>query len=66
MGIESGEIQAIYWVYPIFGLPQALHTKFPQGTYILESENTKILSDFKGSFNPIFSCTSKRTKVQRK
>ncbi|XP_030882467.1 cilia- and flagella-associated protein 47 [Leptonychotes weddellii] len=30
MGIESGAIQAIHWIYPILGLPQALHPKFPQ------------------------------------
>uniref|UniRef100_A0A7N5JXY1 Cilia and flagella associated protein 47 n=1 Tax=Ailuropoda melanoleuca TaxID=9646 RepID=A0A7N5JXY1_AILME len=30
MGIESGEIQAIHWIYPILGLPQVVHPKFPQ------------------------------------
>lgn len=66
LGIESGEIQAIHWIYPILGLPQALHSKCPQGRYAVESQNTKIPSDLRGSFNPVSSGTSKRTEVQRK
>ncbi|KAL6071903.1 hypothetical protein STEG23_025663, partial [Scotinomys teguina] len=29
MGVDCGEIQAIHWMYPIVGLPQALPTKNP-------------------------------------
>ncbi|XP_038443086.1 cilia- and flagella-associated protein 47 isoform X1 [Canis lupus familiaris] len=39
LGIESGEIQAIHWIYPILGLPQALHSKCPQ--VVVECQSRK-------------------------
>ncbi|CAK7312628.1 Cilia- and flagella-associated protein 47 [Vulpes lagopus] len=39
LGIESGEIQAIHWIYPILGLPQALHSKCPQ--VVIECQSRK-------------------------
>lgn len=35
MGVNCGEIQAIHWMYPIIGLPQALPPKNPPSKYIL-------------------------------
>ncbi|XP_045646419.1 LOW QUALITY PROTEIN: cilia- and flagella-associated protein 47 [Ursus americanus] len=63
MGIESGEIQAIYWVYPIFGLPQALHTKFPQVVIKCQSRKRveqQVEVTLTGAFlgeNPILNAT---------
>ncbi|XP_032955842.1 cilia- and flagella-associated protein 47 [Rhinolophus ferrumequinum] len=30
MGVDTGKIQTIQWIYPIIGLPKARHTKWPQ------------------------------------
>ncbi|XP_048069741.1 cilia- and flagella-associated protein 47 [Ursus arctos] len=63
MGIESGEIQAIYWVYPILGLPQALHTKFPQVVIKCQSRKRveqQVEVTLTGAFlgeNPILNAT---------
>lgn len=54
MGIDSGEIQAIRWIYPILGLPQAKLDEFPPGRYILVSENTRIWRWFRGFLIPSF------------
>lgn len=42
MVVDGGKIQAIRWIYPILGLPQAKPDEFPPGRYILVSENTRI------------------------
>ncbi|XP_036083014.1 cilia- and flagella-associated protein 47 isoform X3 [Rousettus aegyptiacus] len=61
MGIDSGEIQTIQWIYPILGLPQAKHAKFPpvvvkcQSKKRVEEElNVMLTGDFLGE-NPILN-----------
>uniref|UniRef100_UPI001659D673 cilia- and flagella-associated protein 47-like n=1 Tax=Halichoerus grypus TaxID=9711 RepID=UPI001659D673 len=63
MGIKSGEIQAIHWIYPILGLPQALHPKFPQVVIKCQSRKrieqeveVTLTGDFFGE-NPILDAT---------
>ena len=33
MGVDTGEIQAIRWIYPIIGLPEAKHEAFIPGMF---------------------------------
>ncbi|XP_021536941.1 cilia- and flagella-associated protein 47 [Neomonachus schauinslandi] len=63
LGIESGAIQAIHWIYPILGLPQALHPKFPQVVIKCQSRKrieqeveVTLTGDFFGE-NPILDAT---------
>ncbi|XP_058391604.1 cilia- and flagella-associated protein 47 [Diceros bicornis minor] len=63
VGIDCGEIQAIHWVYPILGLPQAPHPKYPpvvincQSRKRVEEKVEVVLSgDFFGE-NPILELT---------
>lgn len=60
MGIDSKEIQAIHWIYPIVGLPLAPPPKSPPGRYTLESENARILKDLRYSLFPYLLCLKSR------
>ncbi|XP_054551875.1 cilia- and flagella-associated protein 47 [Talpa occidentalis] len=62
MGVNSAEIRAIYWMFPVLGLPQAPHAKTPQHTItcqakkrIEEEVRVTLTGDFWGDcpiFNP--------------
>ncbi|XP_060038661.1 cilia- and flagella-associated protein 47 [Erinaceus europaeus] len=60
IGVNTGEIQSIYWLYPILGLPQAIQHKTPQVVIscqarkrVEEEVEVALGGEFRGQ-NPIF------------